>query len=61
MNQFLIEKIYQKLITFQISIKKRKFKSFCDIVERMDVARWEKNYPPPPPPRLKPEPKVVET
>ena len=41
----IIEKIYQKPIPFQISINNnnsKKIKSFCDIVERMDVCRWGK-------------------
>ena len=38
MNQFLIERICQKLISFQSPIKKNKFKSFRDVVERTGVS-----------------------
>ena len=34
MNLFLTERIYEKLIPFQSSIKKNKFKSFRDATER---------------------------
>ena len=37
-NLFLIERICQKLISFQSRIKKKKFKSFRDAVERMEAS-----------------------
>ena len=45
-NLFLIERIYQKLISFQSRIKKNKFKSFRHAVERMEVSSCGKQNPP---------------
>lgn len=38
MNQFLIVRIYHNPIPFQSPIKKNKFKSFHEAVERMEVS-----------------------
>ena len=42
MNQFLVDRIYQKVIPFQSPVKKNKFKLFCDTVQRTEAFSWWK-------------------